>query len=187
MQKTFRFLKWSGNKAVSILCISVALTTAIVGATLAFLKTKTGPLDVEFQPSAVSVSKTADGRGVVNDGDVDVYVRAAMIFTWKSTAEENSIMSSAPVSGINYNMSVAEGWVKAADGFWYCREPLSPDEIRDAISSVTLIGNAPLGYGLSTELLVDAIQADPEDAVLESWKSGVTEVDENGLLVIKSN
>ena len=187
MQKTFRFLKWSGKKAVAVLCVSVALTAAIVGATLAFLKTKTGPLDVEFQPSTVSVSKTANGRGVVNDGDVDVYVRAAMIFTWESTTEENSIMSSAPVSGINYNMTVAEGWVKAADGFWYCREPLSPGEIRNAVSSVTLIGNAPLGYGLSTELLVDAIQADPKDAVLESWESGVTSVDANGALVIKSN
>ena len=187
MQKTFRFFKWSGKKAVAFLCISVALTAAVVGATLAFLETKTEPLNVEFQPSTVSVDKSTDGKGVVNNGDVDVYVRVAMIFTWKSTAEANSIMSSAPVESVNYSLSVADGWVKAADGFWYCLNPLSPGKTCNAISSVTPIGNAPSGHVLSVELLVDAIQADPTDAVKESWESGVTSVDENGTLVIKLN
>lgn len=187
MQKTFRFFKWSGKKAVAFLCISVALTAAVVGATLAFLETRTEPLNVEFQPSTVSVDKSTDGKGVVNKGDVDVYVRVAVICTWKSTAEENNIMSLAPVSGVNYNLTVAEGWVKAADGFWYCLNPISPGETCKAISSVEPIGNAPSGHKLSVELLADAIQAYPTDAVKDSWKSGVTSVGENGTLVIKLN
>ena len=55
------------------------------------------------------------------------------------------------------------------------------------ISSVELIGNAPAGYDLSVELLIDAIQADPSNAVTESWERGVASVSGNGTLVLKSN
>ena len=187
MQKTFRFLKWSGKKAVAALCASVGLTIAIVGTTLALLVMATRPLNVEFQPSTVSIAKTTDGKGVINDGDVDVYARVALIFTWESTTEENSIMSTPPIEGINYNLTVADGWVRAADGFWYSPAPLSPNEICNVISSVSLVGSAPEGHDLSVEMLIDAIQADPVDAVMESWESGVTSVGENGTLVIKES
>ena len=187
MQKTFHFLKWSGKKAVAFLFISVALAMAVAGTTLAFIKVMTEPLTNEFQPATVSVNKSTDGKGVINNGDVDVYVRVAVIFTWESTSEENNIMSSPPVAGVNYELSMAEGWAKAADGFWYCMNPVAPNLIRNAISSVKLIGNAPAGHDLSVELLIDAIQADPANAVIESWESGVTSVNENGTLVLKSN
>ena len=187
MQKTFRFLKYSGKKAVALLCVSVVLAVAIVGTTLAFITMRTENLTAEFRPATVSVNKSADGKGVVNDGEVDVYVRVAMIFTWESTAEENSIMSTAPVAGVNYNFTVADGWERAADGFWYCLEPLTVDAASSVISSVALIGNAPSGHDLSVELLIDAIQAEPADAVTESWTSGVLSVDENGALILKSN
>ena len=187
MHKTFHFLKWSGKKAVAFLCASLALATVVVGTTFAVLKMMTETHAVEFQPATVSVNKSTDGKGVVNDGNVDVYVRVAMIFTWESTSEENSIMSSSPILGTNYSFAVAEGWTKAADGFWYYLSPISPSKVQSVISSVELIGNAPAGYDLSVELLIDAIQADPSNAVTESWESGVTSVSENGTLVLKSN
>lgn len=187
MQKTFRFLKYSGKKAIALLCVSVVLAIAVVGTTLAFITMMTEHLTVQFRPATVSVEKSEDGKGVVNDGEIAVYARVALIFTWESTTEENSIMSSAPVAGVNYSFSVGEDWVKAADGFWYCREPLAPGEISTVVSSTALIGNAPAGHDLSVELLIDAIQADPADAVTESWDSGVSSVDEDGRLVLKTN
>ena len=187
MPKQFKIFKWTGKKAVAFLCISVALTAAVVGTTIAYLKTKSNTVNVEYDPLTVSVTRSNDGKSVINDGEADVYVRAAMIFTWKSTTEENSIMSTVPVAGVNYDLTVAEGWAQAADGFWYYLKPLPAKETRNAISSVTLKGAAPAGYELSVELLFDAIQADPTTAVTESWASGVESIDTNGALVLKQN
>ena len=185
MEKTFHFLRWSGKKAVAIFCVSIVSAMALIGTTIAFIKMMTDTLTIGFQPATVSVSKSNDGKGVLNDGDVDVYVRVALVFTWESVAEENNIMSSAPVQGVNYNLSVEDGWAKAADGFWYCLNPISAGDVRNAISSVDLIGNAPVGYDLSVEMLVDAIQAEPADAVTHSWTC-VTGVDANGNLIVSN-
>jgi len=186
MQKTFHFLKWSGKKAVACLCVALVLTLALAGTTIALVVMRTNSLVNEFTPANLSIDKTADGKGVINDGEVKAYVRAAVVFTWESTSVPGTISSVAPIEGVDYNYTCSGDWVKAVDGFWYfTKKPtIAPGESFNVIDSVTVIKEAPAGYKLSVELLLDAIQAEPSGAVTESWKSGVHSVTADGKLVI---
>lgn len=185
MQKTFHFLKWSGKKAVACLCVALVLTLALAGTTIALVVMRTNSLVNEFTPAKLSIDKTADGKGVINDGEVKAYVRAAIVFTWESISAPGTISSVAPIEGVDYNYTCSGNWIKAADGFWYfTAKPIAPRESFNVIDSVTVIKEAPAGYKLSVELLLDAIQAEPTTAVTQSWDSGVHSVDSDGKLVI---
>ena len=187
MSQPFTFLKWHGKKAIAMLVLTVVLALAIVDTAIAFLIVYTDTLTNVFSPATLSIAVSEDGRGVVNDGEVTVYVRAAVVFTWENTAEENTILATSPVEGTDFTYACNARWVKAADGFWYCTTPIAPDANTAVamLESVTSLTDAPTGSALSVELLLDAIQSAPADAVTESWASGVSAVADDGTLILR--
>ena len=94
------------------------------------------------------------------------------------------LMSKSPVVDVDYEFSCANGWVRAHDGFWYYTVPVEPGEEVDMLTSLTDKGTAPTNYQLSAELLFDAVQATPVDAVIECFGSGVASVAANGTLAV---
>ena len=84
MQKTFHFLKWSGKKAILLSVLTIILAVAAIGATLAFIIVQTPPIENTFPPPNLSIN-IIEGNDIQNDGDVPVYVRAAVVVNWVET------------------------------------------------------------------------------------------------------
>ena len=191
MSKTFQFFIWSGKKAVAFLVLTVVLSVAIIGTTLAYIIVKTNELNNTFTPGEVDIS--INGSTITNIEDTDVYVRAAVVATWvndNGTPDDKTddvILSTMPVEGtdkdytITYNTDA--NWVQGSDTFWYYKEPISKDESVTLIDGVT--ANTTMeGYTLRVQVLSSAIQAEPADAVTGAWTSVESVNDDKTLNII---
>ena len=106
-----------------------------------------------------------------------VYVRAAVVITWRDS--DGNVLAQSPVADTDYTISMGDGWF-SHDGFWYCKTMVkSPDGQEDGISP-TLINTCKAltskpGYHLHVEIISQTIQAlgttDEGDkpAVTEAW------------------
>lgn len=174
-----------GRAAATVLAL-VLILGAAVGGTLAYLVTQTNSLTNTFEPSHVScaIEETfKDGVKsnvkVQNTGDIDAYIRAKVVITWKDTY--GNVYAAAPVEDKDYTITYGDGWEKI-DGYWYYKSAVtSGKSTNNLIGTCALTANsaAPEGYALSVEILAEAIQAEPAAAVQEAW--GVT-VGTNGAL-----
>ena len=179
MRKTFRFLKWSGKKAILLCVLTIALVTAAVGSTLAMVITRTQTINNVFRPAEIEISSWS-GNDIINSGTVAVYVRAAVVVTWASESNPKEILSIAPEAGVDYTLTLTDGWFKAKDGFYYHIAPLS------AAQSTTLIANFEQtgtmeGHVLNVQVVSSAIQTNPTEAVESSWYA--IDVAQDGTLV----
>lgn len=171
MPKTFKFLKWSGNKAVALFVLTIVLAVAAVGSTVAYIVTKTGEVKNTFTPPDINIDISGDN--IANKGDIPVYVRAAVVVNWVNETD-GSILSATPVEGTDYTITynTTGGWVKGSDGFWYYPQPLAPKDNPGA-SAPGLLGYTVKtdkeGYKLQVQVLSSAIQATPAEAVINSW------------------
>lgn len=172
MQKTFHFLKWSGKKAILLSVLTIILAVAAIGATLAFIIVQTNPIENTFPPPNLSI--IIEGNNIKNDGDVPVYVRAAVVVNWVDG--EGAILSEQPTAG-DYTLTIADGWVQGADGFYYHTAPLASQAQETLITKATQ-NTTKTGYTLRVQVLASAIQTTPTNAVVESWGVAV----ENGQL-----
>ena len=184
MPKTFKFLKWSGTKAVALFVLTILLAVAAVGSTVAYIVTKTGEVKNTFTPPNLDIEINVANNEIVNEGEVPVYVRAAVVVNWVNETD-GSILSATPVEGTDYTITynTAGGWVKGSDGFWYYKTALDSEATAETLLSVTQTeaqAAAKPGYKLQVQVLSEAIQTTPASAVQESW--GVTV--ENGTLKV---
>ena len=173
----------AGNKRIKyvILIISVALVLAIGGGVaLAYIMATPPELPNVFEPGVVSctVNETFDSENktksdvfVTNTGNVDAYVRADIIITWRSKTDTSEIMGRAPVRDTDYTITYGSDlWFLGGDGFWYYKDAVPPNEATDElIATLKQISEAPEGYALSVEILASAIQASPADVASNEW------------------
>lgn len=170
-----------GAKRSIVLVVSVlVLLLAVAGGTLAWLTANTGPVVNTFTPAHVTcqVDETFDGTTksdvkVKNAGDIPAYIRAYIVVTWKD--RQGNVCGQVPVEGTNYEMSINlnKGWTQSGD-YWYCKTAIAPGEFTPVlINSCASKNNAPDdNYNLSVEIMAEAIQSVPEEAVEDAW--GVT-------------
>ena len=176
---------------LAILFIAVVmLIGAVVGSTVAFLVTKTAPVENKFTYASVSctVSESFNGTTkekvqIQNTGTTDAYIRATYVVSWLN--KDGSI---APVpqgtTPDGYILSISENpnkaWTKGTDGYFYYLTPVAPGGLTDG-SLVNCTVTYPQGvepeYILSVEILATAVQSTPAKAVQEAW--GVTPVSGN--------
>lgn len=171
-----------GAKRSIVLVVSVlVLLLAVAGGTLAWLTANTGPVVNTFTPAHVTcqVDETFDGTTksdvkVKNAGDIPAYIRAYIVVTWKD--ETGNVYGQKPVANADYTMEMAQntGWVTGSDGYYYYTDAVdSKGKTGVLIKSCTEItGKAPVGCNLSVEIMAEAIQSVPEEAVEDAW--GVT-------------
>lgn len=178
-----RRLRWSKPFAV-LACVAVLLT-GFVGSSLAWLMDDTDPVVNEFTPGKVSTSinenlngNTKSDVSFTNTGNVPAYIRAKLVITWQDGS--GNVYGQAPVQGSDYTMSeLGSGWV-FQNGYYYYTTVVQPnDDTGVLFASITQMGDNPAaGYTLHVEILAEAIQAEPVEAVKNSWKwtpPGVTE------------
>lgn len=178
------------NKLAILFIAVVMLIGAVVGSTVAFLVTKTAPVENKFTYASVSctVSESFNGTTkekvqIQNTGTTDAYIRATYVVNWLN--KDGSI---APVpqgtTPDGYILSISENpnkaWTKGTDGYFYYLTPVAPGGLTDG-SLVNCTVTYPQGvepeYILSVEILATAVQSTPAKAVQEAW--GVTPVSGN--------
>ena len=167
------------RKPVKLLLSFLLIFTVSVGGTIAYLSTQTGPVVNTFMPSHVDckVEEDFDGRwkknvNVTNTSDIDAYIRVKLItYRVNDTGDHIGGTSEVPVFTLGTN------WVKHTDGFYYYTLPVlagenpADDLIGDAGITLSSYNDADGGKQV-IEVMAEAIQANPADAVGQAW--GVT-------------
>ncbi len=174
------------KKPVALVAILVLLCCAVAG-TVAYLVTSTDPVTNTFTPASVTTQVEEEFNGttksdvrIKNTGNIDAYIRAAVIVNW---ADAQGNVSGTPVKDSDYTIIYNESdWFQGSDGYWYYTKPVAPnDGLTDILikSCAPAANMAPEGYDLQVTILADGIQSVPADAVQQAW--GVT-VDSSGQL-----
>lgn len=182
----------------TLLTMSTALLLLVaVGATLAYVFTRTDPVENTFKPSRVAcavvengdthentnhivnISTTKTNVMIKNTGDTDAYIRVAVVVNWMS--ENGSRVWATKPTSSDYTINFADntGWTKDSDGYYYYKEAVPRGESTSIlISSASQNAgvSAPVGtdgtqYHLSVEIVASAIQAKGIDAASaqEAW------------------
>ena len=187
-------------KALLLIASLAVLLTATVGSTAAWLVSKPAAVENDFVPGKVACqvledfgveSGTSVKRNVrvKNNGNTDAYIRVLLVFTWKDDA--GNIFSNKPQEGNDYQIVMDDltDWIMQksdAGVYFYYKKPVAPEEeTRNLIESLyqiaDVIGPENGKYKLSVDILADAVQANPPEAVKDSWGVAV----ENGEIKVQ--
>ena len=166
------------NKLAILFIAVVMLIGAVVGSTVAFLVTKTAPVENKFTYASVSctVSESFNGTTkekvqIQNTGTTDAYIRATYVVTWRDMS--GNIVPSVP-DGYSYSLTEnPDGkWKKIGDYFYY-PTPVEPkSSTLGSLLTCTVTHPDNPEYVLNVEILASTIQSTPANAVTEAW--GVT-------------
>ena len=155
------------KQPVALVALLVLLCCTVVG-TLAYLVTSTDPVTNTFTPASVSTEVNEDFDGITksnvtikNTGNIDAYIRAAVIINW---ADGDGNVSATPVKDGDYVIKYdsSNTWKKIGD-YWYYTKPVAADSLTEKAlieSCAPVAGKAPDGYDLQVTILADGIQAD---------------------------
>ena len=169
------------GRQVLLLAALAVIAMGVVGGTVAYLVTKTTPVVNTFEPGYVKCVINEDFNDgdtvkenvtVTNTGNVDAFIRAAIIVTWKSG---NDIVATVPENDIDYKITGLENntkWTKVGD-YYYYNEKVSPGETTSNLFDSCKV-LTDMGYTLSVEILADAIQSTPANAVESSWHVSIS-------------
>lgn len=167
------------GRQVLLLAALVVIAMGVVGGTVAYLVTKTDPVVNTFTPGVVSckIDETFDGTTksnvyVTNTGNTNAYIRAAIIVTWKDSS--GNIAATVPVEGYDYNLKLnTNNWTHSGD-YYYYKSSVEPNGTTEKLveSCTALKSNGD--YTLSVEILADAIQSTPSNAVESSWHVSIS-------------
>ena len=166
------------NRTAVLLIAVILLISTAVGSTVAFLATKTEPVENSFEYADVSceVTEDRDTDGsivqVKNTGTISAYIRAAVVANWIDA--DGNIAASVP-EGYSYDLTCSSGsWVQGKDGFFYYLLPVAPGALTEgSLLTCTVTCPETPEYTLSVEVLAEAIQSTPASAVKEAWKVAV--------------
>lgn len=163
------------NKQLSLLISLLLILTVTVGGTLAYIVTQTNAVTNTFTPAKVTcqinetfANDVKSNVTIENTGTTSAYIRAAIVVTWKD--EDGNIGPETPVLGEDYvfEMGSSDNWLKIED-YYYHKAPVAAegeDDTKVLINSCKLKDGvtSPEGYGLSVEIVADAIQAEGVDS-----------------------
>lgn len=177
------------GRQVLLLAALAVIAMGVVGGTVAYLVTNTTPVVNTFEPGYVSCrinEKGPDGKKdfennvdtekknvtVTNTGNVDAYIRATIIVTWKDSA--GNIAATVPVEGSDYTLKLnTNNWTHSGD-YYYYKSSVEPNETTEKLVESCTALKSKGDYTLSVEILADAIQAEPESVVTSMWGVTVT-------------
>ena len=167
---------------LSALAVMSAISIMSVGSTYAYLKLE-APSHLENRfTAAASVAPTVNDDYSVSVGatNYSVYVRAAIVVTWKDS--EGATLATAPVAVTDYTIAIGEKWTPdPEDGFYYYKEAVRSRQSTDAlITSVSQNQAAPEeGYSLSVDVVAQTIQAQGTTvggtkAIMDAWNKSMS-------------
>lgn len=190
-------MKYDRKKlSVGLLSLLVVLACAVSG-TLAWISTTSGTVTNTFTPAKVTTEVDEKTNGgvksdvkITNTGDVDAYIRAAVVINLVNDAEKVT-----PATTEHYTIvwSQNTGWTKDGDYYYYADPVESKGTTGKLIDECKPTENIPEGWHLQVTIIAEGIQADGMDtsvppsipAVESAWK--VVTVGESGALTLKNS
>lgn len=164
----------SGFRVGAMLLATLLLTALVIGGTVAYLTDKSGSVTNTFEPSHVAckVTENFDGTtktnvNVQNTGDTDAYIRVKLV-SYRVNDEGKHIGGTAAIP----DFTPGANWVKYGEYYYYTL-PVASEESpsADLINSIELTGHYDDADGGKQviEVMAEAIQAGPEQAVGQAW------------------
>lgn len=161
------------------LALALVLTLT-AGGTVAYLFTNTDAVTNTFTPAepGIEIVEKFDGTykeeiTVKNTGDITVYVRVMLVASYQNEAGEVCGTHTAAEP----TFTLGTDWVKIGDYYYYKKAVPAEQSTGNLLgTSITLDENQDC-CKMHVDVLAQAIQAEPTDAVINSWK--VT-LDQNG-------
>ena len=180
------------SKKTGMLFLSLLLVIGmVVGGTVAWLSTKSAPITNTFLPSHVSCSVKEEFNGttksnvnVINTGDIDAYIRVKLV-SYRTNDAGQHIGGTAELPAFD----LGEGWVEHG-GYYYYRLPVAPGGSPETnlTESMTLTDSYTDADGgkQAIDVMAEAIQSVPEDAVKAAWGAGFS-IAADGSLIVPGN
>ena len=167
------------NRTAVLFMAIIMLIGTVIGSTVAFLITNTGPVENKFAYANVSCEVEEDFNEstekknvrITNTGSTDAYIRATYVVNWLDA--QGNIVASVP-DGYSYSLNVnPDGkWTKMGDYYYYLTPVAPRDSTPGSLLTCTVTRPENPEYQLSVEIIATAIQSTPAKAVTEAW--GVT-------------
>ena len=166
----------TGRKALILMVSLVAILAVSVGGVLAWLATSSGEVKNTFAPGKTDIeieekfeNNVKSDVYVTNKGNIPVYIRANLVFTWKDSA--GNIIEKPADATLTVTPENPTGWVKGSDGFWYYTKPVAvKGSTTNIINKATIEFPEGKGYKMDLEVMAQSIQAEPKDAVEDAWR-----------------
>ena len=180
------------GRLTAMVIATVLLLALAIGGTLAWLSTKDAPIQNKFLPTKVTceVMETFNGStgvksnvNVKNTGTINAFIRVKLV-TYRTNDQGQHIGGTASLP----NFTLGKGWVKYGDYYYYTL-PVAPKEKPEAdlISSITLESYTDVDGGhQAIDVMAEAIQSVPEDAVKAAWGAEFS-IGADGSLIVPSN
>ena len=156
------------SRAVPVLLLVTLVLTC--GSVFAYMFRQTDARTVEFVPASVACEPKIETDGsvtITKDSEISVYLRVRLVTYWIDT--ENKVL---PKAAESITVTPKNGWLSGSDGMYYYTEPVPPENAGVPFSGKISLPTQTDGSRQVVDILCEAIQADPTDAVKESW--GVT-------------
>ena len=158
-----------------VLAAALALTLIFsAGGTLAWLAASTEETVNTFSLAQmeIKVQEEFDGETkksvkVQNNSETAVYIRVALVPTWVNAAGE-PVAESASLADLTITGFPGNGW-KEQGGYYYCLSPVPVDGITPELLGTAKVKAAPAGCTMDLQVLAQAVQATPKDAVEAAW------------------
>lgn len=171
-----------------LVLITVLLLSISVGVVWAVSYLVTDEVENTFEPAqtSIEVKETFNGTTksnvyVANTGSTSdpkgpaVYVRVKLLAYWYAKDSDHIVAKSSWTP----SFTLGTDWVNIG-GYYYYKKPIEAGQnTSNLISSITLTVDAD-GNRQVLEILAEAVQSNPKNAVTESWGVGV---DSNGYIV----
>lgn len=164
-------LRFPTNRAAVLLLSMILLIGIAVGTTVAFLVARTEPMKSTFEYAKVSCEVTGSKENVQikNTGNTAAYIRATYVVTWRDAYGKVAV--SVP-GGYSYTLTenLSNNWKKGTDGYFYYTSPVAPgNSTLDSLPTCNVTYPDNPEYTLSVEILAEAIQSEPAEAVQQAW------------------
>ena len=175
--------KRRSNKAGTMFLSLLLVVTLAISGTVAYLVTKSEPVENKFTPSHVACQVTEDFDGttksnvnVTNTGDTDAYIRVKLV-SYRVNAQGQHIGGTAAVP----SFTPGENWKLHTDGYYYYTLPVAAGGFPNTPligvgeNGITLISYNDVDGGKQViEVMAEAIQSGPAYAVGQSWGVSIT-------------
>ena len=156
----------------------------ISGSAFAFMFRQTGYKNNQFIPATVnceivdvvdSANSEITSIKVKNTGNIKSYIRIKFVSYWTTT--QNGYEQISSKASVMPTFSYTDDWIKGSDDTYYYSVPVSPNSFTEELlsSKIFLIKNG--SDSMTIDMLGEAIQSMPADAVEISWN---LQLDENG-------
>ena len=168
------------TRTITLLIALLLFSALAVGGTVAWLTANATPVENTFTPSnvACSVTENFDGTtksnvNVTNTGDTEAYIRVKLV-TYRTNDQGQHIGGTATLPSFD----LGENWV-AFGGYYYYTLPVAAGKkpAADLTETMTLTSSYSDADGghQAIDVMAEAIQSQPAEAVGSSWGVSISE------------